>query len=53
MLAHATRVGVADMITANANNVERRVQEGFLALRMQGPTVDETIQIGRAAAGRN
>jgi hypothetical protein len=28
------------------------VKEGFLALLMQGPTADEAIRAGRAAAGR-
>jgi 2-keto-3-deoxy-L-rhamnonate aldolase RhmA len=52
VLAHAKRVGVADMITANAESIEQRVQEGFLALLMQGPMADDVIRIGREAAGR-
>ena len=52
VLAHAKRVGLADMITANAETIERRVREGFLALLMQGPTADDVIRLGRAAAGR-
>jgi len=52
VLAHAKRVGVADMLTANTADVEQRVQEGFLALLMQGAEADEAIRIGRAAAGR-
>ncbi|HIF06700.1 MAG TPA: host specificity protein [Gemmatimonadetes bacterium] len=52
VLSHAKRIGVADMITANARDIEARVQEGFLALLMQGSGADETILIGRAAAGR-
>ena len=52
VLSHAKRVGVADMITANARDIEERVQQGFLALLMQGPDADEVIRIGRAAAGR-
>jgi hypothetical protein len=40
------------MITANSRDIEERVQQGFLALLMQGPDADETILIGRAAAGR-
>ena len=52
VLAHAKRVGVADMITANAEDITRRVEEGFLALLMQGPTADDVIRLGRAAAGR-
>ncbi len=52
VLAHAKRVGVADMITANAESIEQRVREGFLALLMQGPTADDVIMLGRTAAGR-
>ncbi len=52
VLSHAKRVGVADMITANARDIEGRVQQGFLALLMQGPDADDVIRIGRAAAGR-
>ena len=37
VLEETKRVSIADMITANAENVERRVQEGFLALIMSGP----------------
>ena len=52
VLAEAKRIGVADMITADAGNIAVRVEQGFLALLMQGPTADQTIQVGRAAAGR-
>ena len=52
VLAHAKRVGLADMITANSRDIEERVQQGFLALLMQGADADETILMGRAAAGR-
>jgi 2-keto-3-deoxy-L-rhamnonate aldolase RhmA len=52
VLAHAKRVGVADMLTANARDVEERVGQGFLALLMQGSGADDAIAIGRAAAGR-
>jgi hypothetical protein len=52
LLAEANRVGLADMITANERDVERRVGEGFLALLMAGPSADEVIRLGRAAAGR-
>jgi hypothetical protein len=40
------------MLTANPQDVEKRVKEGFLALLIQGPTAGEAIRIGRAAAGR-
>ncbi len=52
VLSHSKRVGVADMITANARDIEARVQQGFLALLMQGPDADDVIRLGRAAAGR-
>ena len=52
VLAEATRVGMADMITANEESIERRVEEGFLGLLMQGPTADDIIRLGLAAAGR-
>lgn len=52
VLAEATRVGMADMITANEETIERRVEEGFLGLLMQGPTADDVIRLGLAAAGR-
>jgi 2-keto-3-deoxy-L-rhamnonate aldolase RhmA len=52
VLAEAKRAKLADMLTANPQDVAQRVKEGFLALLMQGPTADEAITIGRAAAGR-
>lgn len=52
VLAEARRAKLADMLTANPQDVEKRVKEGFLALLMQGPAADEAIRIGRAAAGR-
>ena len=52
VLAEAKRAGLADMITANAENIAQRVREGFLALLMRGPTADDIIRIGREAAGR-
>jgi len=52
VLEHATRVGRPDMITANAEDVARRIEEGFLGLLMSGPGADEAIRVGRAAAGR-
>jgi 2-keto-3-deoxy-L-rhamnonate aldolase RhmA len=52
VLRHSKRIGVADMITANSENIAQRVEEGFLALLMQGPTADDVIRLGRAAAGR-
>ena len=52
VLRHSKRIGVADMITANSENIAQRVEEGFLALLMQGPTADDVIRLGRATAGR-
>ena len=52
VLEETKRVKIANMLTANAKDVEQRVKEGFLALLMQGAQADEEIKIGRAAAGR-
>jgi 2-keto-3-deoxy-L-rhamnonate aldolase RhmA len=52
VLEAAKRAKLADMLTANTRDVAQRVREGFLALLMQGPTADEAITLGRAAAGR-
>ena len=52
VLVETKRAGLANMLTANSQDVEKRVKEGFLALLMNGPTADEAIKIGRAAAGR-
>jgi len=52
VLAEAKRVKLPDMLTANAQDIEKRVKEGFLALLTQGASADEAIRIGRAAAGR-
>ena len=52
VLAHTVRIGVPDMITANSDDVARRIEEGFLGLLMSGDEADEAIEIGRAAAGR-
>lgn len=52
VLAEARGAGLPDMLTANTEDVAQRVEEGFLALLMQGPRADEAIRIGRAAAGR-
>lgn len=52
VLDETKRVKIANMLTANAKDVEQRVKEGFLALLMQGGGADEAITIGRKAAGR-
>ena len=52
VLAHSQRVGMADIITANTESVAGRVDQGFLGLLVYGPTANEIIRLGRAAAGR-
>jgi 2-keto-3-deoxy-L-rhamnonate aldolase RhmA len=52
VLQEAKGAGLPDMLTANTQDVAQRVKEGFLALLMQGPTADDAIRAGRAAAGR-
>jgi 2-keto-3-deoxy-L-rhamnonate aldolase RhmA len=52
VLAETKRVKVPNMLTANSQDVEKRIKEGFLGLLMQGAQADEAIKIGRAAAGR-
>jgi 2-keto-3-deoxy-L-rhamnonate aldolase RhmA len=52
VLQEAKAARLPDMLTANTQDVAQRVKEGFLALLMQGPTADDAIKAGRAAAGR-
>lgn len=52
VLRQATRVGRPDMITANSQDVVRRIDEGFLGLLMSGAQADEAIRMGREHAGR-
>jgi len=52
VLAESRRAKLVNMLTANTQDVEKRVKEGFLALLFQGQAADEGIKIGRAAAGR-
>ena len=52
VLQQSARVGLPNMITANAQDVEQRLAEGFLGLLMSGPSADEAIRIGRLAVGR-
>ena len=52
VLVQARRAGLPDMITANADDVAQRIEEGFLGLLMNGPEADAHIAVGRAAAGR-
>ena len=52
VLQQSARVGLPNMITANAQDVEQRLEEGFLGLLMSGPSAGEAIRIGRLAVGR-
>lgn len=52
VLVESKRVRIANMLTANAKDVEQRIKEGFNALLFSGPQADEGIKVGRAAAGR-
>ena len=52
VLVEAKRAKLVDMLTFNAQDAEKRVKEGFLALLTQGQAADEAIKAGRAAAGR-
>jgi 2-keto-3-deoxy-L-rhamnonate aldolase RhmA len=52
VLAEAKRAKLVDMLTFTAQDAEKRVKEGFLALLTQGANADEAIKVGRAVAGR-
>jgi 2-keto-3-deoxy-L-rhamnonate aldolase RhmA len=52
VLAETKRVKLVNMLPASPKDIEQRLKEGFLALLAQGATADETIRMGRAAAGR-
>jgi 2-keto-3-deoxy-L-rhamnonate aldolase RhmA len=52
VLAETKRHKIPNMLTANAQDVEKRIKEGFLALLMQGAQADEAIKIGRSASSR-
>jgi 4-hydroxy-2-oxoheptanedioate aldolase len=52
VLAETKRLKLANMLPANAKDVEQRITEGFSAILGQGPQADEMIKIGRTAAGR-
>jgi 2-keto-3-deoxy-L-rhamnonate aldolase RhmA len=52
VLMESKRTSLVNMLTASPRDVEKRVKEGFLALLTQGQKADETIRLGRAAAGR-
>jgi 2-keto-3-deoxy-L-rhamnonate aldolase RhmA len=52
VLAESTRAKLVNMLTANAQDVEKRLKDGFLALLFQGQAADEGIKVGRAAVKR-
>lgn len=52
VLAQSKQAGMADMITADTESVAQRVDQGFLGLLVYGPSANEVIRLGRAAAGR-
>lgn len=52
VLAQSRRAGMAGLITADTESVVSRVNQGFRALLVNGPTADEAIRLGRAATGR-
>jgi 2-keto-3-deoxy-L-rhamnonate aldolase RhmA len=52
VLAETKRTKLANMLTFSAQDADKRVKEGFLALLTQGVGADEAIRAGRAAAGR-
>jgi hypothetical protein len=52
VLAESKRTGHPNMLTANAQNVEQRIADGYLSLLFQGGGADDAIRVGRAAAGR-
>jgi len=52
VLEESKRVKIPNMLTANPEDVVRRVNQGFLALLMSGPDADLAIKLGRLAASR-
>lgn len=52
VLRHARAHRRVDMITAGADDVARRLEEGFLGIVAVGPDPLEVVQAGRTAAGR-
>ncbi|MCR4375504.1 MAG: aldolase/citrate lyase family protein [Acidobacteria bacterium] len=52
VLVESRRAKLANMLTATAADIAPRVEQGFLALLMQGAQADATIKLGRAAAKR-
>ena len=52
VLAESKRAKLVNMLTANAQDVEKRLKDGFLALLFSGQAADEGIKVGRAAVKR-
>lgn len=52
VLREARQVGLVSLLPTNAQLVEKRVKEGFLALIAFGEDADRAIRLGRAIAGR-
>jgi 2-keto-3-deoxy-L-rhamnonate aldolase RhmA len=52
VLREARQVGLVSLLPTNAELVEKRVKEGFLALIAFGEDADRAIRLGRAIAGR-
>jgi 2-keto-3-deoxy-L-rhamnonate aldolase RhmA len=52
VLVEAKRAKLVDMLTFTAQDADKRVKEGFLALLTQGSGADDAIRAGRASAGR-
>jgi len=52
VLVETKRAKLPNILTANPQDVQQRVKEGFLGLLGQGAAGDEMIRVGRQAAGR-
>jgi 2-keto-3-deoxy-L-rhamnonate aldolase RhmA len=52
VLAESKRAKLVNMLTANAQDVEKRLKDGFLALLFSGQAADDGIKVGRAAVKR-
>ena len=52
VLRETRQVGLVSLLPTNAQLIEKRVKEGFLALVAFGDDPDGVIRLGRAIAGR-
>lgn len=52
VLAEATAAGLTSMMTANPDNIDQRMEEGFLGILTMGASADDVIRRGRELAGR-